>query len=39
MKDKLHGTVIFIFQPGEEVGCGALSMVKARLCGRCGPET
>jgi aminobenzoyl-glutamate utilization protein A len=29
MKDKLHGTVKFIFQPGEEGGRGALPMVKA----------
>jgi aminobenzoyl-glutamate utilization protein A len=29
MKDKLHGTVKFIFQPGEEGGRGALPMVNA----------
>jgi aminobenzoyl-glutamate utilization protein A len=29
MKDRLHGTVKFIFQPGEEGGRGALPMVKA----------
>jgi aminobenzoyl-glutamate utilization protein A len=29
MKDKLNGTVKFIFQPGEEGGRGALPMVKA----------
>jgi aminobenzoyl-glutamate utilization protein A len=29
MKCKLHGTVKFIFQPGEEGGRGALPMVKA----------
>jgi aminobenzoyl-glutamate utilization protein A len=29
MKDKLHGTVKFIFQPGEEGGRGALPMVEA----------
>ncbi|MHB1301859.1 MAG: amidohydrolase [Acidiphilium sp.] len=28
-RDKLHGTVKFIFQPGEEGGRGALPMVKA----------
>lgn len=29
MKDKVHGTVKFIFQPGEEGGRGALPMVNA----------
>lgn len=29
LKDKLHGTVKFIFQPGEEGGRGALPMVNA----------
>ena len=29
LKDRLHGTVKFIFQPGEEGGRGALPMVKA----------
>jgi aminobenzoyl-glutamate utilization protein A len=29
MQDKLHGTVKFIFQPGEEGGRGALPMVNA----------
>jgi aminobenzoyl-glutamate utilization protein A len=29
MKDRLHGTIKFIFQPGEEGGRGALPMVKA----------
>jgi aminobenzoyl-glutamate utilization protein A len=29
LKDQLHGTIKFIFQPGEEGGRGALPMVKA----------
>ena len=31
MKDRLHGTVKFLLQPGEETGSGAFDMIKGGI--------
>ncbi len=36
MKDQWHGTIMFVAQPAEEMGTGALSLLKAGLYNRFG---